>query len=378
MSTADHTPRTDRRNGRDRDGRGETRITADPALPTIVITREFAAPPAHVFRAHTDPALVVQWLGPRRLTMRIDRYDARTGGSYRYTHTADDGTAYGFHGVFHEVRPHTRIVHTLGYDGSPDNVSLETTVFDDLGDRRTRVTTTSLMQSVRARDAKLATGMRDGIRDGHERLDELLARDGDNTADRPGTTAQAAADSRTPADEHRRVAHAFTGLVRAVPPDAWDNPAPCDGWTARDVVRHLVEWFPDFLKAGAGVDLPKGPSADDDPVAAWTVHSDGVQALLDQPDTAHRTLTNPHIGELPLDRAVDQFYTADVFLHTWDLARATGQDETLDPRKCAELLEGMLPMDEILRSSGQFGPRTNVPDDADVQTRLLAFIGRTP
>jgi uncharacterized protein (TIGR03086 family) len=147
---------------------------------------------------------------------------------------------------------------------------------------------------------------------------------------------------------------------------------------ARDVVRHLVEWFPGFLKAGAGVELPSGPSVDDDPVAAWTVHSDGVQALLDDPATATRVLSNRHVGEVPLDQAVDRFYTADVFMHTWDLARATGQDERLDPDRCAQLLEGMRPLDDVLRASGQYGPRVEVPDDADVQTRLLAFIGRTP
>jgi uncharacterized protein (TIGR03086 family) len=180
------------------------------------------------------------------------------------------------------------------------------------------------------------------------------------------------------ADEHRSVARVFTDRVRGVRPEAWDSPAPCEGWVARDVVRHLVEWFPDFLKSGAGVGLPKGPSVDDDPVAAWTVHSDGVQALLDDPATAEKVLSNPHIGDLPLDQAVDRFYTTDVFLHTWDLARATGQEEHLDPDKCAQLLEGMLPLDDLLRKSGQYGPRVEVPESADVQARLLAFIGRTP
>jgi uncharacterized protein (TIGR03086 family) len=81
---------------------------------------------------------------------------------------------------------------------------------------------------------------------------------------------------------------------------------------------------------------------------------------------------------MPLEQAIDMIYTSDVFLHRWDLARATGQDETLDPDKCAAMFEGMLPMDEVLRQSGQYGPRVDVPDDADVQTKLLAFIGRTP
>ena len=180
----------------------------------------------------------------------------------------------------------------------------------------------------------------------------------------------------TAAEEHRAIAGAFTDRVRGARSEAWANPAPCEGWVARDVVRHLVEWFPDFLKAGAGVELPRGPSVDDDPVQAWTVHSDGVQALLDDPATAGKVLTNRHIGVVPLDQAVDRFYTADVFMHTWDLARATGQDERLDPEKCRQLLDGMLPLDDLLRTSGQYGPRVEVAEDADVQTRLLAFIGR--
>jgi uncharacterized protein (TIGR03086 family) len=181
-----------------------------------------------------------------------------------------------------------------------------------------------------------------------------------------------------PAEEHRWIAGGFTDRVRGVPADAWDRPAPVEGWVARDVVLHLVEWFPAFLEAGAGVQLARGPSVDDDPVAAWTVHSDAVQALLDDPETPSRMLSNPHVGEVPLDQAVDLFYTADVFMHTWDLARATGQDERLDPDKCAQLVEGMSPHEEAMRQSGQYGPRVTVPDDADVQTRLLAFIGRQP
>jgi uncharacterized protein (TIGR03086 family) len=177
-------------------------------------------------------------------------------------------------------------------------------------------------------------------------------------------------------DRHRQVTSLFTERVLATP--SWTAPAPVEGWTARDVVRHLTEWLPAFLAAGAGTDLPRGPSADEDPVAAWQVHCDGVQAVLDDPETAHRELANPHIGRLPLATAIDQFYTADVFMHTWDLARATGQDDRLDPGFCAQLLAGMQPIEQILRSSGQYGPRVEVPAGADIQTRLLGFIGRDP
>ncbi len=181
-----------------------------------------------------------------------------------------------------------------------------------------------------------------------------------------------------PADEHRRVAAAFTATVEVTSAAAWDHPAPPEGWVARDVVRHLVEWFPELLRRSTGIAIPTGPSVDDDPVAAWRAHCDAVQALLDDPEVAGAEHDLPHIGTMTLGRAIDTIYTSDVFLHRWDLARATGQDETLDPDKCAELLEGMLPMDEALRQSGHYGPRVEVPDEADVQTRLLAFIGRTP
>lgn len=181
------------------------------------------------------------------------------------------------------------------------------------------------------------------------------------------------------AEQYRRTAGRFTALVRGVTdPADWARPAPVAGWTARDVVGHLVGWFPGFLAGGSGVVLPAGPPVEDDPVAAWVTMSDGVQAVLDDPSSAAMLLRNPHLGELPVPDAVDRFFTTDVFLHTWDLARATGQDETLDAQRCAELLAGMEPMDQVLRASGQYGPRVPVPDDADPQTRLLAFIGRDP
>ncbi len=181
-----------------------------------------------------------------------------------------------------------------------------------------------------------------------------------------------------PAEQHRRVAAPFTALVRSAPPDRWDASAPVAGWRARDVVGHLVGWLPDFVAAGAGVRLPAGPSVEDDPAGAWAHHVDAVQALLDDPATHAVTLTNPHVGTLPLDEAVDRFYTGDLFLHTWDLARATGQEVSLDPERCAAMLAGMEPLEDLLRQSGQYGPRVPVPDDAPVQDRLIGFIGRDP
>ncbi|HEX2064316.1 MAG TPA: SRPBCC family protein [Acidimicrobiales bacterium] len=154
----------------------DTQITVDPDVPAVRITREFDAPPAKVFRAHTDPDLVARWLGPRRYQMRIDHYDCRTGGSYRYLHVGDDGNEFGFYGSFHEVRPSEVIVQTFTFEGMPDSVALERLVLEDVGDGRTRLTATSLVDSFEARDAFVASGMEDGIRESYERLDELLAR----------------------------------------------------------------------------------------------------------------------------------------------------------------------------------------------------------
>lgn len=153
----------------------ETEIVSDPDVPLVRIVREFDAPPSAVFRAHTDPELVVQWLGPRDLEMVIDHYDCRTGGSYRYVHHRGD-EEYGFYGSFHEVRPSELIVQTFTFEGMPDGVAIERMVFEDLGDGRTRLTGTSLVDSFEARDAFVASGMEVGVREGYERLDELLAR----------------------------------------------------------------------------------------------------------------------------------------------------------------------------------------------------------
>lgn len=154
----------------------ETTITVDSKVPMVRIMREFDAPREKVFRAHTDPELVKQWLGPRRLKMDIDHYDCRTGGSYRYVHSGDDGVEHWFHGSFHEVRPNEVIVQTFTYEPFPDQVALERCEFEDLGGGRTRLTATSLVDSFEARDGFVASGMEYGVREGYERLDELLAR----------------------------------------------------------------------------------------------------------------------------------------------------------------------------------------------------------
>ena len=153
----------------------ETEITVDPEVPAIHITREFDASPEQVFRAHVDPDLLVQWLGPRDLEMTVDVWDCRTGGSYRYLHRRGDDE-FGFHGCFHEVRPDEVIVQTFTFESVPDEVALERLRLEDLGDGRTRLVVSSLVGSFAARDAMVASGMESGVVQGYEKLDELLAR----------------------------------------------------------------------------------------------------------------------------------------------------------------------------------------------------------
>jgi uncharacterized protein (TIGR03086 family) len=176
-----------------------------------------------------------------------------------------------------------------------------------------------------------------------------------------------------PAARHAVVAGEFSRLVDHT--SDWSAPAPVDGWTARDVVDHLVTWFPGFLAAG-GVELPSGPSAADDPVAAWHHHAGAVQALLTE--RGDEPFTHPYVGSHPLAQAVDRFYISDVFMHSWDLARAGGQEARLDEDFAGDLLGGLSQMEEVLRSSGQYGPPVAVADDAPVVDRMMGFIGRDP
>lgn len=152
----------------------ETEITADPDLPVITITREFDAPPELVFRAHTDPELFARWVGPKDMGITIERWDASTGGHYAFVNTRGS-EEYRFFGSFHEIRPDERIVQTFTFEGAPDGVSLETATFEDLGDGRTRLVGVSVVDSLEARDAMIASGMESGVNDGYDKLDALLA-----------------------------------------------------------------------------------------------------------------------------------------------------------------------------------------------------------
>jgi uncharacterized protein YndB with AHSA1/START domain len=154
--------------------RRETTIEAPADRPVIEITREFDAPPEAVYRAHVDPELAMRWMGPRDITSRVEHWDARTGGSWRYLSSRGEDT-FGFYGSFHELRPAERIVQTFTYEGVPDGVALEVMTFEPLAGSRTRLRAVSLVETVEARDAFVASGMETGVVQGYEQLDELLA-----------------------------------------------------------------------------------------------------------------------------------------------------------------------------------------------------------
>jgi uncharacterized protein YndB with AHSA1/START domain len=149
-------------------------VTAPEGVPFIDFEREFDAPVEAVFRAHAEPDLIKQWLGPRGYEMKIDRYDFRTGGSYRYVHSDPSGAEYAFNGVFHTVRPNEFAIQTFEFEGFPDIVSIESLTFEDLGGR-TRLRGHSVFPTVESRDGMVASNMESGMEEGYQRLDELLA-----------------------------------------------------------------------------------------------------------------------------------------------------------------------------------------------------------
>jgi uncharacterized protein YndB with AHSA1/START domain len=151
----------------------EAAIEAVADVPMIKITRDFAATPEQLFRAHTDPDLFARWVGPDSVSSRIDYWDARDGGSFRFLNERE-GEEFGFRGCFHEVSP-DKIVQTFTWEGMPEGVALETLRFEDLGNGRTRLHAQSLVESFEARDGWLASGMEVGVNEGYAALDRLLA-----------------------------------------------------------------------------------------------------------------------------------------------------------------------------------------------------------
>jgi uncharacterized protein (TIGR03086 family) len=342
-----------------------TTLRVEPVGDRLVrITRSFAAPRQLVFDAHTTPELLVRWLGPATWTLTECDVDLRPGGSFRYLMHGPDGAEMVMRGEFREVDPPSRLVTTESFsDDWTGGETVNTTTFDEVAGITT-VTVIVEYASAASRDAALASGMEAGMAEGYTRLDALL----------PGVEVGA---------RYRRRAERFEALVAAVDPGRWDDPSPCAGWRARDVVGHIVEMH-DVMLRPAGRSLSPAPAIDDDPVAAFRSARADVEALLADADVVSTECDTP-AGRMTVARHIDEVMSADLVLHGWDLARATGLDDTIDPAEVAAMWPQMEHIPEEMRIPDfygpgvvVFGPEVPVADDAPLQDRLLGKIGRDP
>lgn len=155
--------------------KNQTIVTAEPGRQDVLITREFDAPPELVFKAHTDPQLYTRWLGPHGYEMTLETFEPYSGGRYRYIHKDKQGNEFGFHGVYHEMSEEL-MIQTFEYEGLPEkgHVTLDTMRLIALPGNRTRITIQSVFQSVADRDGMVQAGMERGVREGYERLDQIL------------------------------------------------------------------------------------------------------------------------------------------------------------------------------------------------------------
>jgi uncharacterized protein (TIGR03086 family) len=175
------------------------------------------------------------------------------------------------------------------------------------------------------------------------------------------------------ADRYRRLSTSFAERIAAVPGDAWEAPTPCADWTVRELVAHVVQtqgMFRSFVgRETPDVDIDSGPAA------AWDTVRGLVQDDLDDPDRAAATFEGM-FGEQTFEEAVDRFLNFDLVVHGWDLARATGQDDTIDPGDLERLAVASAGFGDAMRGPQAFGPELDVPPGADEQVKVLAFLGR--
>jgi uncharacterized protein (TIGR03086 family) len=177
-----------------------------------------------------------------------------------------------------------------------------------------------------------------------------------------------------PRERYARIAAGFGDRVRRISHDAWTQPTPCARWTVREVVGHVVSVHRHVV-AGLDASAPPPPATDADLAAAWTAATAEVVAALGDPERAAAPVTG-RFAPMPLEDLVGRLLCSDTIVHTWDVARATGQDERLDPAGVSYAFTMLLPADEAIRGPGSFGPKIEPPTAADEQTRFLCFLGR--
>ncbi len=329
-----------------------------PSDTEILITRSFEAPRTLIWDVLTTPRHLLRWWGPDFCPLVACSIDLRPGGAWRYLARDAEGNELAWRGVYQEIDIPKRMVSTEVFEGFPEAESLNTMTLIE-HDGVTTLRTLVKHASREFRDGHVQSGMEGGMQLTFNRLEDLLA-----LAD-------------TPAERFRRVGGRFSDRVNEVSSDKWSNPAPCAGWIASDVVGHLVAWVPAVL-GPAGIVFETEPAAAQDPAGAWANLSGTLQAALDDAETAQRRFEAGPAGEMSVEQAIDRLVLGDVLVHTWDLARATGLDERLDEGMVSAMLEGLQPIEELLRNSGHYGPRVPVAPEADPQTQLIAFTGRQP
>jgi uncharacterized protein (TIGR03086 family) len=175
-------------------------------------------------------------------------------------------------------------------------------------------------------------------------------------------------------DNYRVVSAGFDAAVESVAPDQWGTQSPCEEWTARDIVAHIVEGHRSVL-AGLRGEEPEGFGIDEDPTQAWEEVSQAVAAITHDPDVVTKEIDGP-VGKMAVGEVIDRFVTMDLLVHTWDLARTVGADEHLDEDSVARAYNMLKPMDEMIRRPNFFGPKLDPPVDADLRTEFLYFVGR--
>jgi uncharacterized protein (TIGR03086 family) len=330
---------------------------------TVRIVRAFRAPRRLVWDAHTRPDLLKRWLGPADWPLTECEIDLRPGGGLRQVSRGPDGTEMVMRGTYTHVDPPSRLVATIAFDDDwTGGETTNTWIFDEVAG----VTTVTLIvdyASPESRDGALATGMAEGMGEGYRRLDAL---------------ASVLTDV---ADRYRRRADRFGELVAAVDPATWDAPSPCAEWRARDVVGHIVDMHDVML--GPCQPSPR-PSIEEDPPGAYRAARADVETILADPAVALAERDTP-MGRMTVAEHVDGVVSIDLVLHGWDLARAAGLDDAIDPDELDRLWPGIEQIPDEMRIPDHFGPgvvvfgpEVAVPPDAPLQDRLLGKLGRDP
>ncbi|MFG1820220.1 TIGR03086 family metal-binding protein [Kribbella sp. NPDC049174] len=352
----------------------------------LVITRTFAAPRQLVFDAWTQPELLRRWYGPRGWHLTTCEIDLRAGGRFLYLLQRPNRADMALRGTYQAVDAPTRLVTSERWDDDWTEGETHTTTSFDERDGATTVTRIIEFTSAAARDRALGSIGRGGLEDAFQRLDDLVRAEPDDTArDDVGQRDVGRSDDGRDyiAGRYRRRAARFDELILGVGSDAWASQSPCEDWTARDIVDHVIVMHAAMLAPLGSSWEPKSATADR-PIDAFASARARMQHALDDPAVAGTECSTP-TGTLTVAEHVDAALSVDLVLHGWDLARATGQDDTIPAEDLALLWPIAQSIPEQFRVPGAFrpglvvfGPQVPVAADAPLQHKILGLYGRDP